>query len=239
MPTRLELVKASQASYSDKSPENYTKVEDLSDKDIQTFKHNTENHHIITHRGTDLNADTAKRDLKTDLKILLGQASHTKLFNDRAKRTEEIVKTLKDKDADTKIHLSGHSLGATTLQHAMIKSKIVRDNVESLDTFNAGTSPLQTKGLAKSNPAYKIIENKATHHRIKGDGISENAKSTLIGTIKTYKSNAKPSIGRKILNYLKPKLQHSITGKILHFAGDKILSTLESHSLANFTKSEN
>ena len=238
MPTTQELAKASQSTYTNSIPENYSKVNELSDNDIHTYKHNTENHHIIAHRGTDLHADTAKRDLKTDLKILLGQGSHTKLFNDRAKKTEDIVKKLKEQDPETKIHLTGHSLGGTTAQHALVKSKVVRDNTDSLDTFNAGTSPLQQKGLAKSNPAYKVIADKATHHRIGGDEISANAKTSLIGKTKNYKTNAKPSIARAVLSYLKPKLNHSVTGKIAHFAADKILNTLESHSLSNFTKTK-
>ena len=238
MPTTQELAKASESAYDNSTPENYSRLTELSDNDIHTYKHNTENHHIIAHRGTDLHAETAKRDLKTDLKILLGQGSHTKLFNDRAKKTEDIVKKLKEQDPETKIHLTGHSLGGSTAQHALIKSKVVRDNTDSLDTFNAGTSPLQKKGLAKSNPAYKVIAGKATHHRTEIDDISANAKISLIGKVKNYKTNAKPSIARAVLNYLKPKLNHSVTGKIAHFAADKILNTLEAHSLHNFTKTK-
>jgi len=238
MPTTQELAKASQATYTNKTPEGYSRVDELSSNDIHTYKHNTENHHIIAHRGTDLHADTAKRDLKTDLKILIGQGSHTKVFKDRAKETENIVKKLKEQDPETKIHVTGHSLGGTTAQHALVKSKVVRDNVESLDTFNAGTSPLQKKGLAKSNPAYKEIASKATHHRIGGDDISGSAKTTLIGSHKTYKTNAKPTIARGVLDYLKPKLEKTAAGKIAHFAADRILNTLQSHSLSNFTKTK-
>lgn len=236
MPTITQLAKASEATYTKEPPDNYKMINELSDNDIHTYKHNTENHHIIAHRGTDLLANTAKRDLKTDLKILLGQGSHTKLFNNRAKKTEDIVKKLKEQDPETKIHLTGHSLGGSTAQHALIKSNVVRDNTESLDTFNSGTSPLQKKGLAKSNPAYKVIAGKATHHRMEGDEISANANISLIGKVKNYKTNGKPSIARAVLDYLKPKLNHSITGKILHFTADKILNTLESHSLSNFTQ---
>lgn len=238
MPTTQELAKASQATYSNNTPENYSKVEELSSNEIHTYKHNTENHHLIAHRGTDLHADTAKRDLKTDLKILTGQGSHTKVFKDRVKETENIVKKLKEKDPTTDIHLTGHSLGGTTAQNSMVKSKVVRDNVKSLDTFNAGTSPLQKKGLAKSNPAYKVIADKATHHRIEGDDISGSAKTSLIGKVKNYKTNAKPSIARAVLDYLKPKLQKTTAGKIAHFGADRILNTLQSHSLSNFTKTK-
>tara|TARA_R110000737_G_scaffold323151_1_gene335692 strand:- start:163 stop:891 length:729 start_codon:yes stop_codon:yes gene_type:complete len=238
MPTTQELAKTAQATYNHKTPDGYSKIDELSSNDIHTYKHDTENHHIIAHRGTDLHADTAKRDLKTDLRILLGKGSHTKVFKDRVKETEKIVKTLKEKDPDTDIHLTGHSLGGSTAQNAMIKSKVVRDGVTKLDTFNAGTSPLQTKGLAKTNPAYKEIARKATHHRIDGDDISGSAKVSLIGSHKTYKTNAKPSIAKSVLKYLKPHLQKTVVGKLAHFGADRIITTLGSHSLSNFTKSK-
>jgi len=234
-PSRTDLARANTATYTNKTPEGYSKIEDLSDIDIHTYKHNEKNHHIIAHRGTDFDAPTLKRDLKTDLKIMIGQASHTKQIKNRVNKTEEIVKTLKEREPNTAIHVTGHSLGGFSAQQSLVKSAVVRDSVKSLTTFNAGTSPLQGKGLAKSNPAYKVIADKSIHHRVASDGVSENAKTSLIGQVKSYKSNKKPSIARKILNFLAPKLNHSVTGKIAHFAADKILSTLESHSISHFT----
>jgi len=234
-PSRTDLARANTATYTNKTPEGYSKIEDLSDIDIHTYKHNEKNHHIIAHRGTDFDAPTLKRDLKTDLKIMIGQASHTKQIKNRVNKTEEIVKTLKEREPNTAIHVTGHSLGGFSAQQSLVKSAVVRDSVKSLTTFNAGTSPLQGKGLAKSNPAYKVIADKSIHHRVASDGVSENAKTSLIGQVKSYKSNKKPSIARKILNFLAPKLNHSVTGKIAHFAADKILSTLESHSINHFT----
>ena len=234
-PSRTDLARANTATYTNKTPEGYTKIEDLSNMDIHTYKNNDKNHVIIASRGTDFNAPTIKRDLKTDLKIMIGQGSHSKQIKDRTARTEEIVKTLKERDPNTDIHLTGHSLAGFSAQQSMVKSKIVRDGVKSLTTFNGGTSPLQGKGLAKSNPAYKVIADKSTHYRIASDGVSENAKTSLIGTVKSFKSKKKPSIARKVLDFIAPKLNHSVTAKIAHFAADKILSTLESHSINHFT----
>ena len=234
-PSRTDLARANTATYTNKTPENYNKIEDLSDMDIHTYKHNDKNHHIIAHRGTDFDAPTLKRDLKTDLKIMIGQASHTKQIKKRVDRTEEIVKQLKQREPDTAIHVTGHSLGGFSAQQSLVKSAVVRDGVKSLTTFNAGTSPLQGKGLSPKNPLYKVIAAKSIHHRIASDGVSENAKTSLIGTVKSYKSNKKPSVARKVLNFLAPKLNNSVTGKIAHFAADKILSTLESHSIKHFT----
>jgi hypothetical protein len=233
-PSRTDLARLNTATYTNKTPEGYNKIEDLSDMDIHTYKHNEKNHYVIASRGTDFDAPTIKRDLKTDLKILIGQGSHSKQIKKRVDRTEEIVKQLKEREPNTDIHLTGHSLGGFSAQQSLVKSAVVRDGVKSLTTFNAGTSPLQGKGMSPKNPAYGVIAGKSIHLRIASDGVSENAKSSLIGTVKSFKSKKKPSVARKVLDFLKPKLNNSVTGKIAHFAADKILSTLESHSINHF-----
>ena len=234
-PSRTDLARLNTATYTNKTPEGYNKIEDLSDMDIHTYKHNEKPHVILAHRGTDFDAPTLKRDLKTDLKIMIGQASHTKQIKNRTARTEEIVKKLKEREPNTAIHVTGHSLGGFSAQQSLVKSAVVRDGVKSLTTFNAGTSPLQGKGLSKSNPAYKVIADKSIHHRISSDGVSENAKTSLIGQVKSYNSKKKPSVAKKVLDFLKPKLDHSVTGRIIHFGLSKLADTLSSHSINHFT----
>jgi hypothetical protein len=58
--------------------------------------------------------------------------------------------------------------------------------------------------LKKNKDSYREIARKSTHHVIKGDMISEHVKTSMIGNIKTYESNKKTNIKRKILNYLQP-----------------------------------
>jgi dienelactone hydrolase len=152
------------------------------------------------------------------------------------KRTENIVKELKAKSPESKIYLTGHSLGGSTAHEAMVKSPVVRENVEALHTFNAGTSPLQSKGLAKSNKAYKVVAAKSTHHAVQNDLISQSIRSNLIGKHKIYKApTQKASVGRTILRLAKPHLEKSPLGRLVHFGAEKILDTLSSHSLDNFT----
>ena len=64
-PTRLDLARANTATYTNKTPEGYSKIEDLSDMDIHTYKHNEKNHNFS---GTDFNAPTIKRSLQTNKK---------------------------------------------------------------------------------------------------------------------------------------------------------------------------
>jgi len=237
-PSISQLAQASQSAYSTvyTVPDNYSRVNDLSSDNISTFKHNTDKNYMISHRGTDLSSDTKTKQLTADLGILVGNRNHDKLHKQRTIETERIVKSIKDTDPEHTIHLTGHSLGGSTAHHAMVKNPYVRENVTALHTFNAATSPLQSKGLSKSNKAYRVIENKSTHYRIAGDEISASIKSNLIGKHKTYKNTQKPSLGKAILNMTAPLLNKSPLGSVAHFAANKLVDTMSSHSLSNFIK---
>jgi hypothetical protein len=236
-PDLSTLAQASEASYSkDEAPVDYNKIYELSTPDISTYKHKVEPHYLISHRGTDLaDKKTIGKDLKQDLRILVGDKSNSKFLNDRTKQTEKIVNSIKDKDKNSMIHLTGHSLGGHSAQQAMIDSKVVRDNVSSLDTFNAGSSPFKVgKPLDKKDPVYKQIARKSTHHVISGDGISAGVKDNMIGKVNTYKSKVKPSISQKVLDFVKPLTEKSKLGKLAHLGATRLLETLQSHSLKNF-----
>ena len=236
-PSFSTLEEASESSYSQTdAPKDYTRVHELSSPDISTYRHNVNPHFLVSHRGTDVHAPTAKRDLKADLKILVGDKSQTKFLKDRTIETERIVKHIKENHPEHKIHLTGHSLGAVSSQNALIKSKVVRDGIDTHNTFNAGTSPFKMKGLSKNNPAYKHIAEKSVHHRVEGDAISQHIKSNMIGKRKVYKNTQKPTIAQHILDLAKPIADKSALGKLAHFGATKILGTLQSHSLKNFRK---
>ena len=236
-PSVKDLALASEASYGDQAPVDYSRLNDLSSPDISVYKHNVNPHTIIAHRGTDIGATKATKQIKADVAILFGNKSHDKLHKDRVKRTEMIVKQLKETNPDHKIFLTAHSLGGSTAHPALVKSEIVRKNVDALHTFNAATSPLQSKEISKNSKAYKEVASKSTHHAVEGDAISSSIQSNLIGKHITYKApKEKASIGRSILNLAKPHLEKSPLGRLAHFAADKLLNTLSSHSLSNFTK---
>lgn len=240
IPDTETLAKANASSYSGSTPNGYSRVAELSSPDISTFKHNEQNHYIVAHKGTDVHSNSLKKDLKSDLNILIGNTNHDSLHNKRVALTENIYKQIKQNNPDSQIHLTGHSLGGSTSQASLIKSQFVRDNTASHNTFNAGTSPLQSKPADTNHENYNQIADISTHHRIKGDSISSSIHDSMIGNIKHY--DAKPqTIPQHILTYVKPIAEQSKLGKLAHFAASKIAQTLSSHSLNNFTnnKSQN
>ena len=233
-PSIEDMALASKASYSDSAPENYSRQHDLSSPEISTYKHNKNNHYIISHRGTDLaDKNTARKDIRADLNIALGNKEADILHKRRTKKTEEIVKHIKDKNPSHDIFLTGHSLAGSTTAHAMSSSKIVRDNVKEHHTFNSGSSLLQNKP-AVSAEVKKELMSKSTHHSIRGDEISRHVANNLIGKTKIYSSTKKPSIAQHVLKLATPLLKKTFAGRIVAFGAKKALNTLQSHSLDNF-----
>jgi hypothetical protein len=247
MATVKELATASKASYSmsktgsvssrleraqENAPANYTVMPEYTNLDMTTFKHNDDNKFIIAHRGTDIHGTGKKKDLLSDLNIMLGNTENDKLHKKRTKRTEKIVKALKPEGGD--IYLTGHSLAGSTANHAMIHNKTVREGVKSLDTFNAGSSPFASKDVKKGSKIYNELLDKSTHHRITGDDISQHHVRSYIGKSKKYKTMKNNFFSSKIMKFIKPMLESSPVGKAIGFIGDRIATTLNSHSLDNF-----
>lgn len=235
-PSLSDLASAAQSSYNETVPQNYTRLTNLSSPEISTFRHNEKKHVIVAHRGTDLeNPKSARKDVRADLNIALGNKEADKLHKKRAKQTEEIVKKLKKEQPDSDIYLTGHSLGGSTSAHALASSDVVRKNVKELHTFNAGASALQSKPDVSPETKAELIS-KSTHHRVKGDEISLHVASNLIGKQKVYQSAKKPTVAQHILKMATPLLKRTFVGRLLGFGAKKTLNTLQSHSLDNFIK---
>jgi len=233
-PKIQDLALANKATYNDETPIDYTKQENLSNKEIYTYRHNEKPHYIIAHKGTNLSTiDSAKKDIRADLNIAIGNKDADALHDRRTKRTEKIIKKIKIKDPEHDIFLTAHSLGGSTASDAMVKSKFVRDNVKELHTFNSASSKLQNKPDI-SPDTKKILMEKSTHHHIRGDLLSQSVSSNLIGKHKRYNSTKKPSISQRVLEVATPLLKRSVAGKILDFGLKKVLGTLQSHSIDNF-----
>jgi hypothetical protein len=235
-PSIQDLARANEASYTGGGvPDGYTR-EPFSTSDISVFKNNNNGHYIVSHRGTDVNAPTAGRDLKADFKILTGQANGDRLTKRRSKATEDAYRKIRETAPDAPIYLSGHSLGGFSASRALSYNPYVRENTKRLDTFNAGASPFQNKPISKTNKYYYDIKDKSVHHRIADDDISANLKSSMVGTFKTYKTNQKPTIAQSFLKYARPFLDTTPAGKLAFFGAERLGNTLQSHSLQNFIK---
>ena len=236
-PSIQDLARACEASYNkDKVPPGYERKHDLCKGEICVFKNISSGFYIVAHRGTDLQGDSAGKDVKADLKILTGNANDDAMTTRRTKDTETIYRAIREIDPTADIYLTGHSLGGHTASRALSNNQYVRENTKHLDTFNAGASPLQNKPVAKSSKYYYDILDKSLHHRIIGDAISANFTSSMIGKFKTYKTNAKPSIAQTVFRIARPYIDVSPVGNLAYFAADKLANTLQSHSLSNFIK---
>jgi len=165
------------------------------------------------------------KDLMNDATLSLGiNAGHKKRFNQRKRTTEKAIRELKP----TQLHITGHSLGGGTANHAVNESKLIRDNLTSLHTFNGAATLKSQKKLSKAEQAK--LKGKVTHHRIKSDvvSISSRAKPPLGGKVKTTamkKPLKKKSLGRRLIN-LHPAVKVAKGAK----------TSLDSHSIDNFIK---
>ena len=151
---------------------------------VANYKHE-DGHNVISVKGTDVKQ---KKDLISDIKLGLGFSNSDKQFKQRRNDIKNIIKT---NDGDN--YLTGHSLGASISTSAMVKSKSIRDNIKKADVFNTGYTKSfhdeMSSGLKKSDK--KELKNKLTHHRTKGDLISNALASNNIGEVKTYKQESK------------------------------------------------
>jgi hypothetical protein len=239
-PTVKDLATLAEATYSSTEPKyeelGYKKRGDLSTPEVHTFHHDEHRHWVISHRGTDLSSENDKKtQLKADFKILQGKQAGDKLHRDRARDTERIIKTIRDKEDNLDpIHLTGHSLAGSTIQNSLIKKQYVLDNVKSVNTFNAGSSPLFKVDLKPKTAKYKKIADISTHHVIRGDAISENVDKSMIGKIKRYTSKQKPTFSQKFLKTIGKFSFISPIAGLAHWAGTKIANTAQNHSISNF-----
>lgn len=156
---------------------------------------------VIAHRGTHLTAKDRMKDLKADLAFAFGRGGVDKRFRDRRKKTEYIIQDSGAKN----IHLTGHSLGGGTVNHAIANSDIVRNAITSAHTYNAAANPY-FKNSQKLNKVQKAqLDNIVTHHRIDGDPVSEGFTANLpFGQLKTYDDVAKKTWFDTVLSATNP-----------------------------------
>ena len=150
--------------------------------------------------------------------ISIGQEEQGKQFKKRTNRTKNLVKEIPD---DYKVYLSGHSYGGSSVNETLKGSKLVRDRVDGVSTFNAGFSPFSKQGVGKDTQ--DKLKNKVVHYRINNDVVSESVNvNKPFGRVKEYK--AKTSVMNKIGKAIPSPLQPIFQTREL----------LNSHRIDNF-----
>lgn len=238
----IDFAKASKASYAfggrgslqkrtqeanKNAPAGFLINEPLSTRDISVFTNAEQNRSIIAHKGTDLNGQSAFSDLKTDIALLFGQ-QQPPLFQKRLKRTVLVAKKIRQNNPNSIIDLTGHSLGGSSSSFSLSKSKYLKDNINMLQTFNTGASPLDTHTLKEDNT--QVI-----HNVIKGDPISSNLESENVNIIEGKKNT--PKLSDRIINTIS-SIALGSTSPILNeaFQGSMRLrrGIANNHSIDNF-----
>jgi len=181
----------------DKHPKNKAKekiIKKLEDTDyelnsvkrgVASFKNKKDGSIVTTIKGTN---PKNKSDLISDIKLGLGLSKYDSQFKHRQKQVKNIYKDNPDVDK----HLSGHSLGASIVTGIMSKSKSIRDNTKSAETFNTGYTKAFHKELIKDlkKEDKKEINNKLTHHHVKGDIISDALTDQHLRKLKKYNNDS-------------------------------------------------
>ena len=154
---------------------------------------------VIAHRGTSVGNRRGQSDLKADLSLALGQGDTDSTFRRRKQRTNKIINALQPEE----LHLSGHSLGGSTINNTIAKSRKVQQYLTSASSFNAGANPLFSNGMKVSKKQSKILKDKVTHHRIKNDPVSLGFSTNIpFGSVKTHSVKHDSNKGKSLLQNL-------------------------------------
>tara|TARA_R110001599_G_scaffold340685_1_gene561228 strand:- start:494 stop:1195 length:702 start_codon:yes stop_codon:yes gene_type:complete len=195
----------------------YRTVRNSSNRDMVTYENIADpTKKIISHRGTDTSGKKTFKEIKGDVSLALGLQDHDPEFKKRTNRTKAIVK----KHPDDTFKMSGHSFGGSTATHAITNSSMLRGRIDTVDTYNAGMTPLFTNALKHGAKVKRDLKDRVTHHRVKGDIVSEGLRVT------------KP-VGRVMEHKAKDDLPDSVFGALSE--GQSISNTQgKIHSLENF-----
>lgn len=193
-------------------------VDSLSGRDVLYLANDDTKQVIIAHRGTDITGYKTAPDLKSDFLIAMGMEKQGEEFIKRKNKTKTLIKNIPD---DYSVFLSGHSYGGSSINESLKGSKLVRDRVEGVATFNSGFSPFSKKGVGKTTASK--LDDKVTHYRTDEDIVSSSIRiNKPFGKIVEYKPKISVMMeaGRKIPSALQPIFsgQHQINiHKITNF----------------------
>lgn len=176
---------------------------EFSNHSISTYVNRYDPKHIvIAHRGTAPGSKGGRQDIGTDIAIGLGIAGDRKRMRDRQAHTERIIKQVKP----TTLHLTGHSLGGSTVNNTIANSKIVKRRLTSAHTYNAGAHPVFANNNSVNRRQMKRLQDKIIHHRVENDSVSAGLKYNVpFGRVKTYKHpNKNKSLATRLAQVASP-----------------------------------
>jgi len=140
----------------------------------------------INYTGTNVNNP---RDLLSDVALGVGVQRSNQDFNDRRKKTRDIMRQYGD---DKDYSLGGHSLGGSHALNNMSQSKSIRDRVKSVHVFNPGFTKPFHESIKVDRDTKKQLDKKVNIHRVRGDVVSAHAnKETAFGNVFEYKHEDK------------------------------------------------
>ena len=155
-------------------------------KDVLTATRGNNVH--INYTGTNVNNP---RDLLSDAALGVGVQRSNQDFNDRRKKTRDIMRQYGD---DKDYSLGGHSLGGSHALNNMSQSKSIRDRVKSVHVFNPGYTKPFHESIKVDRDTKKQLDKKVNIHRVKSDVVSAHAnKEVAFGNLFEYKHKDKDS----------------------------------------------
>lgn len=189
-----------------------------SNPNITTYRNNETGEVHVSHRGTHIKGRRGLKDIRNDFAIALGLQKLDPRFKRRTKSTERVIKDL----APEKFTMSGHSLGNGTMQYAIANSRKIRQNLDEAHSFNGAANPILNADLQVSKKDKKELDEKVTHHRIKGDVVSAGFKTAnAFGKVKRYDVPHDEESGKGLVNKIVKKSPvlskvKQLTSKALH-----------------------
>jgi hypothetical protein len=198
----------------------FTVVDDkkYTNPNMTTYKNEETGEIHVAHRGTHVGGRKGLKDIRNDIAFGLGLTKVDPRFKRRTKATERVIKDL----APEKFTMSGHSLGGGTVQHAIANSRKVRQNLTEAHTFNAAANPILNADLQVSKKDKKELDDKVTHHRVKGDVVSAGFNASVpFGKVKKYSVKHDEKRGKSLVDKIVKKSPllstvKQLTSKALH-----------------------
>jgi hypothetical protein len=169
------------------------------------------------------------KDVANDLSLSMGlKAGHKKRFNQRKRTTEKAIRDLGG--VGGQVHITGHSLGGGTANYAVAQSKLIRDNLTSLNTFNTAAHPVFNSDLKISTADKLKLKGRVVHHRKENDAVSFGLKTyvPLGGVVKTTNVVHDDKKGKSMVSKIVNK--HPLVK-----LGSMGSTSLNAHSMAHYT----